>query len=62
MLFQPEGDRRINVTLRLEYEPEGFFVNVCSALGLVDSRVDGDLDRFKEFIEGRGSETGGWAR
>ena len=58
--FRPEGSDRTNVTLRLEYEPEGFFENVGSALGLVDSRVEGDLERFKAFIEKRGSETGAW--
>ena len=58
--FQPEGTDRTRVTLRLEYEPEGFFENVGSALGVVDSRVEGDLERFKEFIEQRGSETGAW--
>jgi hypothetical protein len=29
-------------------------------LGLFTSRVQGDLDRFKEFIESRGIETGAW--
>ena len=58
--FQPEGSDRTNVTLRLEYEPEGFFETVGSALGFVDSRVEGDLERFKTFIESRGSETGAW--
>jgi hypothetical protein len=30
------------------------------ALGVVSSRVEGDLERFKEFIENRGQETGAW--
>jgi uncharacterized membrane protein len=58
--FQSESADRTHVTLRLEYEPEGFFENIGSALGLVDSRVEGDLERFKTFIESRGSETGAW--
>ncbi|HEX8286996.1 MAG TPA: SRPBCC family protein [Pyrinomonadaceae bacterium] len=58
--FQSESADRTRVTLRLEYEPEGFFENVGSALGFVDSRVQGDLERFKTFIESRGSETGAW--
>jgi len=58
--FQPEGEARTNVTLRLEYEPQGFFENIGSALGFVDSRVKGDLERFKEFIEKRSAETGAW--
>jgi uncharacterized membrane protein len=58
--FQPQGTERTKVTLRLEYEPEGFFETVGSALGFVDSRVEGDLERFKAFIEGRQQETGAW--
>jgi hypothetical protein len=27
---------------------------------MVDRRVEGDLKRFKEFVESRGSETGAW--
>ncbi len=58
--FQSQGADQTQVTLRMEYEPEGFFENVGSALGFVDSRVEGDLERFKKFIESRGSETGAW--
>ena len=28
--------------------------------GLVSHRVKGDLERFREFIEARGQETGAW--
>ena len=48
------------VMLQLDYEPEGVVENVGSALGVVERRVAGDLERFKEFIESRGRETGGW--
>lgn len=58
--FESAGSEQTNVTLRLEYEPEGFFENIGSALGFVDSRVEGDLERFKTFIESRGNETGAW--
>ena len=34
--------------------------NIGDLLGLVSSRVSGDLARFKEFIETRHSATGGW--
>ena len=57
--FEPAGDGT-EVFLRLEYEPEGFFESVGSSLGLVDRRVEGDLERFKEFIEERGTESGAW--
>ena len=29
-------------------------------LGVVDRRAKGDLERFKQFIERRGQETGAW--
>jgi hypothetical protein len=48
------------VTLRMEYKPEGVVEKVGSALGLVEGRVKGDLERFKKFIESRGVATGGW--
>ena len=48
------------VMLQLEYEPEGVVENTGSALGFVSRRVEGDLNRFKEFIESRGEETGAW--
>ena len=46
--------------LQLKYEPQGFVENVGDAVGAVSMRVQGDLDRFKEFIETRGRETGSW--
>ena len=33
------------------YDPEGFVEKTGDALGVVSSRVEGDLERFKEFIE-----------
>ena len=58
--FEPiAGDRTI-VTLALEYEPQGFLEKGGDALGFVSRRVQGDLERFKRFIEERGSEPGGW--
>src|SRR5690606_25558377 len=48
------------VTLRLEFEPEGIVEKAGDALNFVDRKAAGDLERFKEFIEGRGVETGAW--
>jgi len=48
------------VMLSLEYDPEGFIENTGSATGVVESRVKGDLKRFKDFVESRGGETGEW--
>jgi uncharacterized membrane protein len=48
------------VTLRVDYAPDGMVENIGDALGIVRRRVKGDLERFKEFIERRGVETGAW--
>ena len=58
--FSSAGGNRTRVTLNMSYDPEGFVENVADALGAVSMRVQGDLNRFKEFIEERGRETGGW--
>ena len=58
--FHHIDDNTTRVMLQLDYEPEGVVEKVGSALGLVERRVKGDLERFKEFIEGRGSATGAW--
>ena len=51
---------RTRVMLQLEAEPEGAVETVGDAVGVFDRRVEGDLRRFKEFIESRGAETGAW--
>jgi uncharacterized membrane protein len=58
--FQSLGATQTRLTLRLEYEPEGVVENIGDALGVVDRRVAGDLQRFKAFIEARGAATGAW--
>jgi uncharacterized membrane protein len=48
------------VTLRLEYEPEGIVEKSGDLLDIVERRAEGDLERFKDFIESRDTETGAW--
>lgn len=48
------------VMLQLEYEPEGAGESIGDAMGLLTNRVKSDLQRFKEFIETRRTETGAW--
>lgn len=54
------GGNGTRVCLRLNYDPEGAAENIGDALGIVGRRVEGDLERFKEFIESRRQETGAW--
>ena len=58
--FHRMSDDMTRVTLQLEYEPETVTESSGSALGVVDRRIQGDLERFKEFLESRGRETGAW--
>jgi uncharacterized membrane protein len=48
------------VMLQLDYEPDGVVEKAGDKLGVVSHRVKGDLERFKQFIEARGTETGAW--
>jgi uncharacterized membrane protein len=58
--FQPLSDTKSKMMLHLEYDPKGFVEHAGDATGLVTNRVEGDLKRFKDFIESRGRETGAW--
>ena len=56
--FHRLDDTSTRVTLQLDVEPDGPVETVGNALGVVKGRVKGDMERFKEFIEKRGQETG----
>jgi uncharacterized membrane protein len=58
--FHRLSDDRSKVMLQMEFDPEGVVESVGDALGFVRGRVEGDLERFREFIEARGREEGGW--
>lgn len=58
--FHPLGEDETRVTLQMSFDPEGVTEKVGDMMGIVSSRTKGDLERFKEFIEGRSSETGSW--
>jgi uncharacterized membrane protein len=58
--FHRLDDSTTRVTLQMDVEPEGVIENVGEWAGFLDRRVQGDMDRFKEYIEGRGVESGAW--
>lgn len=60
VIFQPGGDGQTKVVLELTYEPRDAVEKVGDALGFLERRVSGDLDRFKRFVESRGAPTGAW--
>ena len=58
--FHRIDDDKTRIMLQMDYETEGFLEFAGDKLGLVEHRIKGDLQRFKEFIEARGEETGAW--
>ncbi len=58
--FEPLGPDRTRVRLTMAYEPEDTVENIGDALGIFSARVEHSVRDFKEFIENRGQETGGW--
>lgn len=58
--FQPLSDATSKIMLHLEYDPQGTVEKMGDAVGMVTQRVEGDLRRFKDYIETRAQETGAW--
>ncbi|QNE16929.1 SRPBCC family protein [Kribbella qitaiheensis] len=58
--FHRLADTTTRVTAQMDVDPDGIAEQAADKTGLISHRVKGDLNRFKEFIEKRGAETGGW--
>jgi uncharacterized membrane protein len=58
--FHRISDDKTRVMLQMDYDTEGFVEFAGDKLGIIKRQVTGDLERFKEFIEGRETETGAW--
>jgi hypothetical protein len=58
--FHKLDEGRTKVMVQMAYDPEGASESLGSMIGLDSHRVKGDLESFKEFIEGRAHETGAW--
>jgi uncharacterized membrane protein len=56
--FREVDQNETEVNLTMEVEPEDTLEDIASWLGLVENRVEGDLENFKEYIEGREGEAG----
>src|SRR5205814_1491761 len=57
--FEPRSEGKTLVRLSMSYQADPLEA-VGSVAGLDSRRVKGDLDRFKELIESRGTESGPW--
>jgi uncharacterized membrane protein len=58
--FHRLNDQTTRIMLQMEYHPEGFVEKAGDMFGVASRRVQADLERFKEFVEKRGTETGAW--
>jgi uncharacterized membrane protein len=58
--FESLGPNSTRVSLDLDVEPESLKEKIGEKLGFVSKQAEGDLKRFKEFVESRGVETGAW--
>ena len=59
VMFESLGADRTRIDLQLEAEPEGAVESAGDAMGFLDREVEGDLERFKDFVEQHG-QTGAW--
>jgi uncharacterized membrane protein len=58
--FHKLGAQKTKIMLQLDFAPEGLVEQVGDKLGIVTRQATGDLERFKELIESRKVESGGW--
>ncbi len=58
--FEDLGGGQTRVHLSLDYEPEGIVEKIGDKLNIVEKQAEGDLERFKAFIEAEGYATGAW--
>ena len=58
--FHKLSDTSSRVMVQIDFVPEGIKEKVGAAINAPDRQVKGDLERFKEMIEGRGQATGAW--
>ncbi|MFF1819706.1 SRPBCC family protein [Kribbella sp. NPDC058245] len=58
--FHRLSDAETRVTAQIDIDPDGLAETVADKTGVISRRVKGDMARFKEFIEARGTESGQW--
>ena len=58
--FHRLDDNHTRVTCQMDFEPQGVTEKAGDLLGFLDRQVKGDMKRFKEYIETRGTESGEW--
>jgi uncharacterized membrane protein len=58
--FHKISDSKTRIMLQMDYAPRSADEKIGDTLGLVKMQMRGNLKRFKELLESRGTETGAW--
>lgn len=58
--FHRLSDERSRVMLQMSYELKSLSERVGDALGVLSRQIEGDLERFKQFVEKLGDGIEGW--
>ncbi|WP_458112112.1 SRPBCC family protein [Arthrobacter sp. R1-13] len=58
--FTPLDANHTRVKVHFEWAPESVTEKAGAALKIDEMQVKADMRKFKDFIESRGTETGGW--
>lgn len=58
--FHRLDDAKSRVMVQIDWQPSGIVEKVGAAVNIDEHRVKGDLERFKDYIEATGHESGGW--
>ena len=58
--FEQVDPQKTRVRLTMEYEPQGFVEKAGDSMGVVSGKVESAVERFKDLLEKRRSETGAW--
>ena len=58
--FHRISDQQCRILLEIDYVPRTWDESLGELLGFLGRRIQGDIQRFKEFIEERQQATGAW--
>ena len=58
--FHKLAENETRVTVQLDWEATGLMEKAGAALGIDNFAIKKDLANFKEFIEAKGTDDGGW--
>jgi uncharacterized membrane protein len=58
--FHRLDENKTRVMIQIDWEPSDLVEKIGSAVNVDDHQVKKDAERFKEFIESRGTAEGGW--